>query len=451
MFGARVSGSGINDDNEYGVWRYSDGGLRMLARWGTEIPGVGPGVPARYGVTIWPTIDDAGNALVRVTLVEPGETPAYSSMVLRGQPGALAPVLLPGDPVPGAGADQVFLGPDEFVTCNRAGDFVFEGWLAGPGIDGSNNRGTWVKIGDSIHFAGRIGDHSPGTPDGVVFSSFSFLPLMGNNGTAVFSAEVAGPGIGGSNNVGFWAFHHGATRLVVREGDPAPGAEPGVVFRTLALYVPPVVNGLGQVAFEGFLEGPGIDESNEWGLWMSYPTGEVLEIARPGQPLDLGGGDVRTIRSVDSREFTGGGGGTPTSLNDQGELAFWASFTDGSSAILVASTIADSDGDGLPDDEDACPDENPQGLDANGDGCVDRLEGLSQWIEDQNLDGGIANALIRLADNAEASMSRGQAVAARRQLEAMISLLSVQRGRRLPDEQAGVVQQFIENALSELP
>lgn len=42
--------------------------------------------------------------------------------------------------------------------------------------------------------------------------------------------------------------------------------------------------------------------------------------------------------------------------------------------------IPDSDGDGILDDEDNCPYENPMGKDADADGCIDTIEGLREHL-----------------------------------------------------------------------
>ena len=50
--------------------------------------------------------------------------------------------------------------------------------------------------------------------------------------------------------------------------------------------------------------------------------------------------------------------------------------------LTDANGIVDSDGDGIPDDVDLCPDENPGELDLNGDGCTDSLGDVGDELQD---------------------------------------------------------------------
>lgn len=72
-------------------------------------------------------------------------------------------------------------------------------------------------------------------------------------------------------------------------------------------------------------------------------------------------------------------------VKENGIYRIWYVLYDGSSIkqfrYAEASTITDSDGDGIPDAQDKCPNVNASGYDADGDGCIDSLDGLAQLIE----------------------------------------------------------------------
>ncbi len=95
------------------------------------------------------------------------------------------------------------------------------------------------------------GDAAPGTDPGVVYSGFS-TPVINAAEQTAFRADLTGPGVDLTNDRGIWSEGGGSLALVAREGDAAPGT--GVVFGSLLEN--PVLNGAGQIAF------------NDGGIWL---------------------------------------------------------------------------------------------------------------------------------------------------------------------------------------
>ena len=58
--------------------------------------------------------------------------------------------------------------------------------------------------------------------------------------------------------------------------------------------------------------------------------------------MELGPDDFRTITSLDFSGNTGNGDGGPSGFNDSGQLAFSASFADGSIGVFVSQLVATS-------------------------------------------------------------------------------------------------------------
>jgi hypothetical protein len=149
---------------------------------------------------------------------------------------------------------------------------------------------------------------------------------------------------------------------------------------------------------------------------------------------------------------SGGQEGRSTSLGDDGQLAFFAEFTDGTSGIFVASTNPDSDGDGIPDAQDLCPDEDAGGWDADANGCVDNVADLILFISDQvDLPGGIENALLASATAAQGSLAAGNSDAARGQLGAIENKIKALQGGRITEEDAAILLEFTGNLIAQLP
>ncbi|MFG0328083.1 MAG: choice-of-anchor tandem repeat NxxGxxAF-containing protein [Phycisphaerales bacterium JB037] len=122
-----------------------------------------------------------------------------------------------------------------------------------------------------IALTGTDGPLGPGLGSGVQFSGFelgNFLggPSLSSGGSVVFGAVLAGAGIDASNDTGIWARRGGAgLSLVAREGDQVPLQASGVVFNEF--FTAPQIADNHVVAFEARMAGPGIDDSNDAGLF----------------------------------------------------------------------------------------------------------------------------------------------------------------------------------------
>jgi hypothetical protein len=229
---------------------------------------------------------------------------------------------------------------------NAAGQTAFVASLAGTGVTPANNTGIWSEGAGSIGSPGlvaREGDAAPGAGTGVNYNSF-FDPVLNGAGQTAFVATLTGMGVTASNDRGIWsegAGSIGSPGLVAREGDAAPGTGQGVNYSTLSTSF--VLNGAGQIAFSATLTGPGVTGANDTGIWASDPDGLLTLIARTGDLFDIDDEpltqDFRTITDLSLHGFSVSGGedGRPTFFNDAGQLAFLASFSDGSSGIFVTT------------------------------------------------------------------------------------------------------------------
>jgi hypothetical protein len=116
--------------------------------------------------------------------------------------------------------------------------------------------------------------------------------------------------------------------------------------------------------------------------------------------------------------------------------------------MMETPAQGDSDGDGIPDEEDVCPDENPQGFDANLDGCTDRVCDLPQVVQSLGLNPGIENSLVQKATNACKKFNQGHVEPAGNILAAFINAVEAQRGKKISEEDADMLIQFARNAMA---
>ncbi|MBU7021884.1 MAG: hypothetical protein HXS41_12555 [Theionarchaea archaeon] len=106
----------------------------------------------------------------------------------------------------------------------------------------------------------------------------------------------------------------------------------------------------------------------------------------------------------------------------------------------------DSDGDGIPDELDSCPEENPQGLDADQNGCTDRICDLADLVRSLDFHKGLRNSLAAKAENACMQYTRGNITPAVNMLNAFIHEVEAQRGKKISEEDAELLIQFALNA-----
>jgi hypothetical protein len=205
---------------------------------------------------------------------------------------------------------------------NSAGQIVFLSFLNGTSLP----EGIYAGGVGSIQTIALKG--SP-APSGGVYSTL-FTPLINSSGVVTFGSSLNG----GTSSIGLFEGSPGAIQTVALAGDSAPG---GAFFSDFNIH--DVINGPGQLAFLANLSGPGVDATNDMGLYAGMP-GSLAKIVREGDLIDVDPGagvDNRTIKSIGLPGGAGGQDGHGPYLNDAGLLVYQLSFTDGSSGIFTSS------------------------------------------------------------------------------------------------------------------
>jgi hypothetical protein len=293
VFRGFVTGPGVTESSLNGLWSYrSSAGLELLVRAGEVVTGM--------------------------------EGTRYLSF--------------PGVPTINAAGDTAFLafvGHDhehvEDIPGGNAAD------LNGPEIE----LGLWLRRSSGeLSKVFAIGDHAPGI-EGVVQFADTFDPVMNAASRVAFVAAVDGEGVENANEMGLWSnatSPDGSLHLIARQGDQAPGREPGFVF---GVFLEPSLNADGQTAFmaSGFREVNGLITENAFGIWGQDRVGRLRLVASVGDMLEVSFGDYREIASLVFASATGGEDGKARGLNDAGQIVFRATFSDGSSGVFVSDAL----------------------------------------------------------------------------------------------------------------
>jgi hypothetical protein len=296
-FGSFLSGDSVNSSNAQVIWSGDADTLRPVARTGSHAPGTPAGVNFEsFALYSRIGLDDAGQTAFLGYLTGTGVNDTNQSGIWMERAGNLTLVARSGDPAangPGATNFAGFYPP----IVNEAGQLAFQAGLSGR-ITSLNDRGIWSGAPDQLVLKAQKGMRAAGLPVGVNYSSFNEYELLLNDaGRIAFTGYVTGLGINDSNAEGLWAETSNGLHLIARRSDHAPGTPDGVRFGEPGFWAFSLTgfNDAGQVAFVGTLDGPNVDFTNNVGIWATDQTGALRLIARSGDVLEVAPGDVRTV------------------------------------------------------------------------------------------------------------------------------------------------------------
>ncbi len=164
---------------------------------------------------------------------------------------------------------------------------------------------------------------------------------LGGEGKAVFLSPVFL-----ANNQtqdALFAVDDGVVRLIAKEGDQVPSATGDLHFENFTQHY---INGAGDVAFMAGVSG----DAAQTGIWIDNGSGELLEIARIGQPLEVAPGDARIVESL-SLVDSDYSDPQITPFNDAGQLVFLARFANSAALLLYSPSgiLGDYNGDSVVD------------------------------------------------------------------------------------------------------
>lgn len=185
----------------------------------------------------------------------------------------------------------------------------------------------------TTEFEALSGQHPPGAPTGWTWGSFAGAAINGD-GVISFGARLADQNTNGQGN-GLWIGSGGQYALVVRQGDPAPGAGTGATFFSPGV---PIVRSFGGASDEvSFVAGVNVSSNTVRSIYSVANRTTFEKVAlngetAPGGTFDLAG--TFLLKSLDGRlVFTGNAGGA---------FAIW----DWSAGANVA--LAARNGDNVP-------------------------------------------------------------------------------------------------------
>ncbi|MCA9234707.1 MAG: hypothetical protein KDA44_04525 [Planctomycetales bacterium] len=235
-------------------------------------------------------------------------------------------------------------------SLNRYGDVAFVATYADLTVPGQlppEITGIWVdRQGTLEHITSSI---DPPKQFASVTNWSLDSPRINAQGAVLFAATLSGgPEVTASNDLTVWVDDPvEGRRLVYREGSHPEGASADAVFGDGELAAPFVlpnlvtaINARGQVALWTSLEMRGTDTRVGTGIWAEDADHRLRPIVMTGQPLELASGDVRVVESLLFAGNANTEDGHRVGLNDRGQVAFQATFTDGTWGVFVSNAVA---------------------------------------------------------------------------------------------------------------
>lgn len=298
---------------------------------GDPAPATGPGVVISGftgGYTHpepGPRTDAAGRVAFFAHITGPGVTSANGSGIWSQVSGQLALDVRAGQQAPGAAPGVLFRAfTEDFAPSAPAfgdGRTGLSASLTGSGISSGNDSGIWARGPGGVQLVARSGSQAPGVPAGVLFANPLYLADASDAGHLLVAGSLTGPGVSNANDEGFWSDRSGSPALVLREGQQAPGTQPGVVFGSGEFigspYTFPIVqfNEVSRLAVQGNLVGQGVDTFSNEALFAER-SGQLTMIMREGNPAPgAGGGATFGGNSVTLHMYT-------LTFNTLGQVAF---------------------------------------------------------------------------------------------------------------------------------
>lgn len=307
---------GAASGTEFGVWSNAMGtGVQILARKGDPAPGTsGVYDTFDYYPSVAPGIAIFHGYYTQNSMSKFGMWKATSVGV--------EPVVLEGLTAPGCNGNT-FSSASRAIL-NDAGEFVIKGSMPYVNLQ-TPISGIFKDTGSGLQCVLNTQSSTPGIPGGRMF--IFDQPCIDAQGRVAFSGHLDAFAVHDNTAVLWSEGLTGSLHMVAREGQSVAGLT-GQTFNEFSNIT---MNSVGQVAFLAYLS------TSVNALLAEECQGQLNLVAYEGQQISTPAG----LRTISSLRFSDSSDGSYAFLNAQsfdedGTLAYYVTFTDGSNAILTA-------------------------------------------------------------------------------------------------------------------
>jgi hypothetical protein len=267
-----------------GFWYGQPGSMSLVAREGGQAPGMPTGVILEV-IEVQERLGEDGRIAFWGQVSGPGIVPFVNDFVVfSGYPGDIHPVLRSGDRLPGhpTGVMPGYSpGINVGVTIADDGTLGLEIWDLLVDSQFFPFMGLYVVTPNGLDPVIVTGMPAPGLAPGVLVECLRWTHMT-NEGRVVLKLGLEGPGIRDDNNGGIWTGLPGKLEPVLLESQPVPGLDPSITLRQA--HSPKGLNSSGEIVVSGTLNGPGITEENQLCYWGGSGS-DLMKIACLGDDL----------------------------------------------------------------------------------------------------------------------------------------------------------------------
>ena len=338
----KLKGTGVTDANSTVLLGMNAGGGTQLLRTG-PVPGLAVGGQPASAITkitvLSPPRGSAGHGrwqgtgrVVARVVLEDGRVVVVSVTTA----GAVSPLLFTDQDA--AGLATLENPNPKWKSFGFPGvatngfNFVALGALKQEGdITKSNDTALVYSFNGAAFAPFAVEDATAVDAGGAKYAGF-FDPVVNPNGDVAFFAGLKGTGVKASNNLGLWFGNPAAPELVARLGHRAPDGDgierkaKWVGFSSVAL---PGGTAAGPI-FLARVDGPGVTNKNNFGLWGVDSTGLIRQLVRTGERLG-----TRKIAAISLLKPAGTAAGATRSFNSKGGVQVLVTFTNATKAVIV--------------------------------------------------------------------------------------------------------------------
>ena len=219
---------------------------------------------------------------------------------------------------------------------NASGAALYTATLAGRNVTSINNRVLMISDSRSTRVLARTGAAALGMPAGTTIADIQ-SPMIAASGHLAFTVAVTGTGYTSANNRAVYTMAPSGVavpQVAVRQGGQVAGMADGVVW---ANFATPVLSPTGELVMLGFMQGAGIDGTNDAVIW----TGAGRIVARTESPLP---GTAFTLRTFSPPSITGGTIGFVAGFDGAGaELGEFGVLSESDGTLSVVARTEQSD------------------------------------------------------------------------------------------------------------
>lgn len=201
-YSARISGTGVTADNNFGIWAENSSGSQLVVRTG----GLAAGTTENFATLSLPSINVEGDVVFTGQVTGDANSNAGLWKTTGGVPELIA---REGDVAPGSGGD-VFRSFSRTLL-NANGEVAFRGVLS----DG--REGIWSTGMGGLEMVALQGAQLQGLAAGTVVQEFIGGFALNAQGQTAFSVRAAGSGIT-DDRILFVQDPYGALRVIARRG-----------------------------------------------------------------------------------------------------------------------------------------------------------------------------------------------------------------------------------------